>query len=63
MNTLRVTCNGRELVKFNSQPNIFSIIKFIILVNDQLEAQWFFRICLFQISTCFGHSCAHHQKN
>ena len=22
-----------------------------------------FRICLFQISTCFEHSCAHHQEN
>jgi hypothetical protein len=28
----------------------------IILVNDQLGAQFFFRICLFQISTCFEHS-------
>jgi hypothetical protein len=35
----------------------------IILVNDQLDAQFFFRICLFQISTCFEHSCAHHQEN
>jgi len=35
----------------------------IILVNDQLDAQFFFRISLFQISTCFEHSCAHHQEN
>jgi hypothetical protein len=63
MNTLRVTCKGRELEKVNSEPNRVSIIKSIILVNDQLEAQLFFRICLFQISTCFGHSCAHHQEN
>jgi len=27
-------------------------------VNDQLDAQFFFRICLFQISTCFEHSCS-----
>jgi len=33
----------------------------IILVNDQLDAQFFFRICSFQISTCFEHSCAHRQ--
>jgi hypothetical protein len=36
---------------------------FLILVNDQLDAQFFFRICLFHISTCFEHSCAHHQQN
>jgi hypothetical protein len=35
----------------------------VILVNDQLDAQFFFRMCLFQISTCFEHSCAHHQEN
>jgi hypothetical protein len=33
------------------------------LVNDQLDAQLFFRICLFQICTCFEHSRAHHQNN
>jgi hypothetical protein len=32
----------------------------IILVNDQFNAQFFY-ICLFQISTCFQHSCAHHR--
>jgi len=35
----------------------------IILVNNQLGAQFFFRICLFQFSTCFEHTCAHHQEN
>ena len=35
----------------------------IILVNDQLDAQFFFRICLFQISACFEHSCDHHLEN
>jgi len=35
----------------------------IILVNDQLDTQFFFRICLFQISTRFEHSCSHHQEN
>jgi hypothetical protein len=34
-----------------------------ILVNDQLDAQSFFSIYLFQISTCFEHSRAHHQEN
>jgi hypothetical protein len=34
-----------------------------ILVNDQLDAHFFFRICLFQISTCFEHLRAHHQEN
>jgi hypothetical protein len=35
----------------------------IILVNDQRDAQFLFRICLFQISTCFERSCDHHQEN
>jgi hypothetical protein len=35
----------------------------IILVNDKLDAQSFLRICLIPISTCFEHSCAHHQEN
>jgi len=29
----------------------------------QLDARFFFRIHLFQFSTCFEHPCAHHQKN
>ena len=35
----------------------------ITLVNDQLDAQFVLRIYLFQISTCFEHSCAHQQGN
>jgi len=34
-----------------------------VLVNNQLDAQFFFHIYLFQFSTCFEHSCAHHQEN
>jgi hypothetical protein len=38
--------------------------EFVIrLVNDQLDAQFFFLICLFQSSTCFEQPCAHHQEN
>jgi len=33
------------------------------LVNNQLDAQFFFLIYLFQFSTCFEHPCAHHQEN
>jgi len=33
----------------------------IILFNDQLEAQFFFCICLFQFSTGFEHPSAHQQ--
>jgi len=29
-----------------------------MLVNNQLEAQFSFRACSFQICTCFEHSCA-----
>ena len=35
----------------------------IILVNNQLDAQLFFLICLFQFSTCFERHSAHHQEN
>jgi hypothetical protein len=35
----------------------------IFLVNDQLDAQFFFSMCLFQFSTCFEQPCAHHQEN
>ena len=31
--------------------------------NNQLEAQFFFLICLFQFYTCFEQSCAHHQES
>jgi len=34
-----------------------------ILVNNQLNAQFFFYTYLLQFSTCFGHPCAHHQEN
>jgi len=34
-----------------------------VLVNNQLDAQFFYHICLFQFSTCFEHPCAHHQMN
>ena len=39
-----------------------SIISFLILVNNQINAQ-FFLVCLFLFSTCFGQPCAHHQDN
>ena len=34
-----------------------------IFVNNQFDAQVFFRVCLFHFSTCFEHPCAHHQEN
>jgi hypothetical protein len=34
-----------------------------VLVNNQLDAQLFFRVYLFQFSTCLEHPCAHHQEN
>ena len=39
------------------------ICAFLILVNNQLDTQVFFRIYVFQFSTCFEHPCAHHQEN
>ena len=34
-----------------------------VLVNNQLDTQFFFRIYLFKLSKCFEHNCAHHQEN
>jgi len=75
--TLRSTCqnHSRSLLLHLSLRSVFQVIvstEFyvlltvhlgIILVNNQLDAQFSFRICLFQISTRFEHSCAHHQEN
>jgi hypothetical protein len=35
----------------------------IILINNQLDAQFFFLLCLFQFSACFEQHRAHHQEN
>jgi hypothetical protein len=35
----------------------------VILVNNQLDAQFFFLTRLLQFSTCFQHHRAHHQEN
>jgi hypothetical protein len=35
----------------------------IVLVNDQLDAQFFFLMCLFQFSACFEQPRVHHQEN
>ena len=42
---------------------LLTVLLDLVLVNNQLDAQFFFRIYLFQFSTCFEHPCAHHQKN
>jgi len=34
-----------------------------IFVNNQLDAQFFFLINLYQFSTCFEQPCAHHQES
>jgi hypothetical protein len=33
-----------------------------ILVNDQLDAQFIFHICLFQFFTCFEHPYAYQEN-
>jgi hypothetical protein len=42
---------------------IFDLSFIIILVNDQLDAQFLFSLCLFQFSTCFEQPRAHDQEN
>jgi hypothetical protein len=48
---------------FNWFYVLFTVHLGIILVNDHLDAQFFFLLCLFQSSTCFEQPRAHHQKN
>jgi len=43
--------------------NLLTVRLSTILVNNQLETQFFFLICLFQFSPCFEHSSAHHQES
>jgi hypothetical protein len=35
----------------------------LIVLKNQLAAQFFFFVCLFQFSTCFEQPYAHHQEN
>jgi hypothetical protein len=42
---------------------LFTVHLGIILVNNQLDAQFFFLIRLLQFSTCFEQHRAHHQEN
>jgi len=35
----------------------------IIFVNNQLDMQFLFHVCLLLFSTCFGQPRAHHQEN
>jgi hypothetical protein len=42
---------------------LFAVHLGTIPVNNQLDAQFFFLICLLQFSTCFGQHGAHHQEN
>jgi hypothetical protein len=49
-----------HLQHWTFQPNINILL---ILVNNQLDAQFFFLICSLQFSTCFKQHRAHHQEN
>jgi hypothetical protein len=42
---------------------LFNYLYNTVLVNDQLDARFFFLTCLFQSSTCFEQPRAHHQEN
>ena len=52
---------------FCGARNLFYVLLTVhlisVLVNNQLDPQFFFRIYLFQFSTCFEHHCVHHQEN
>ena len=58
------TTNPGDLLSFWQQPiHICSQHVSIILVNDQLDAQFcYFIIRLLQSSTCFEQRRAHHQE-
>jgi len=41
---------------------LLTVLVYITSVGDQLEAQFFYIIRLFQSSTCFEQTRAHHQE-
>jgi len=53
----------RKSVVIGVFRDVIHIIYHGVLVNNQLDAQFFFRVYLFQFSTSFQHPCAHHQEN
>jgi len=55
----------KKITKFNvTEFYVLLTVHLVsVLVNNQLDVQFFFRVYLFQISTCFEHPCAHHQQN
>ena len=52
-----------HIFEFYCHMSLYLKHKSSILVNNQLDAQFFFHIYLFQFCTCFEHPCAHHQEN
>jgi len=56
-------------VAFGNAPRVFCYMRSdfanfsVFFVNNQLDAQFFFHVCLFLFFTCFGQPCAHHQEN
>jgi hypothetical protein len=55
---------GVKRIKFrvHGRHSLRSTVE-LILVNDQLDVQFFFLIYLFKSSTCFEQTSAHHQEN
>ena len=49
--------------KFWCPPLTIGKTKISVFVNNQLDTQFLFHVCLFIFSTCFGQPCAHHQEN
>ena len=54
-----VLCLQSDMYQIRSSLNDATII----IVNNQLDAQFFFHVCLFLVSTCSEQPCAHHQEH
>jgi len=56
-----------QATRFPNPHNEFYVLLTVplgsVLVNNQLDAQFFFRVYLFKFFTFFEHPCAHHQEN
>jgi hypothetical protein len=65
---LRINRLKLKQVTYAAATLLWTLIRIVvsmdtIFVNNQLDAQFPFHVCLLQFSTCFGQPCAHHQEN
>ena len=63
----KMVCRPKHVGFLSNILSVFYVLLTVhlgsVLVNNQLDAQFFFRIYLSQFYTCFEHPYAHYQEN